>query len=233
MPRGRFLKRAGASIAATALAAGAQGEPALASGGVAPPMAAHSPKDALALLKAGNARFVADKSECGPLTARRLELTQGQAPFAIILGCSDSRVPIETIFDQMPGNLFVIRVAGNFLNEDEFGTMEYGVAVLKSKLILVLGHERCGAVTAAVDFVKTGTKQPGHIQNLVKALAPAAKATQGRPGDWVANAVAENVRMNMAEVDEESEIIAAAIKSGDVAVAGGVYDLESGKVQFL
>lgn len=231
--RGRFLRSTGLGLAMAALMDGDLSQPALADAGHAPPMAASSPDEALGLLKAGNKRFVEDKSACGPLTPRRLQLIQGQAPFAIILGCSDSRVPVETVFDQVPGNLFVIRVAGNFLNDADIGTIEYGVAVLKSRYILVLGHEACGAVTAAVDFVKNGTRQPGHIQTLVNAIAPAAKASKGKPGDWVANAIEENVRLNMKDLHAESEIVRSAVAAGSVAVGGGVYDLHTGKVTFL
>ena len=231
--RGKFLRSASLGLAMAALVDGEMGQPARAAGGAAPPMAASSPAEALALLKAGNTRFVDDHSSCGPLSPRRLQLIQGQAPFAIILGCSDSRVPVETVFDQVPGNLFVIRVAGNFLNDADIGTIEYGVAVLKSRYILVLGHEACGAVTAAVDFVKNGTRQPGHIQSLVNALAPAAKASKGKPGDWVANAIEENVRLNIRDLSAESEIVRSAVASGSVAVGGGVYDLHTGKVGWL
>jgi carbonic anhydrase len=119
-----------------------------------------TPAEALASLKAGNARFVAGTPQTDPLDAGVLELASGQSPHAIVLGCSDSRVPIETIFDQPPGNVFVVRVAGNFLNDDILGSIEFGVAVLKARLILVLGHTNCGAVTAAVAHAKDGTTQP-------------------------------------------------------------------------
>ena len=231
--RGKFLRSAGIGIAVAAVTGGKMDRPAWAAGGPAPPMAASTPHEALELLKAGNERFATDQSTCGPLTSRRLQLTQGQSPFAIVLGCSDSRVPIETIFDQVPGNIFVVRVAGNFLNDDDFGSIEYAIANLKSKLILVLGHEACGAVTAAVDYVKNGTRQPGHIQSLVDAIAPAVKATQGKPGDWIANAIEENVKLNVAELTAQSTIVADAVKSGDVEIAGGVYDLHTGRVAFL
>ncbi|MBV8435071.1 MAG: carbonic anhydrase [Candidatus Eremiobacteraeota bacterium] len=231
--RGSFLRSAGLGLAAATFMESKSEKPAIAAGGQAPPMAASTPQEALALLKAGNGRFVEDRSTCGPLTPRRLELTQGQAPFAIILGCSDSRVPIETVFDQVPGHLFVVRVAGNFLNDDDFGSIEYAIAVLKSKFVLVLGHEACGAVTAAVDFVKDGKRQPGHIQSLVDALAPAAKAAKGKPGDWIANAIEQNVRIQVGELTVQSDIIKTAVDSGSVGVAGGVYDLQTGKVHFL
>lgn len=230
MGRGRFLRSTGMGLA-TALASAGAGV-AVASG-VGPPMAAHSPDEALELLEEGNERFVEGKPKCGPLTARIGELRNGQSPFAIVLGCSDSRVPIETIFDQVPGNIFVVRVAGNFLNDDGLGSIEYSVANLKSKLILVLGHESCGAVSAAVDYVKDGAAQPGHIQNLVTAIEPAAKATKAAPGDWIANAVAENVKMNVAAMTARSTIVADAVKSGGLKVSGGVYSLHTGKVRIL
>lgn len=227
--RSAFLRRGGLGLSSAAFAATTLSatSPAIAAGGELP-MAASSPADALARLKAGNARFAG-----GPLDARVAELVSGQNPFAIVLGCSDSRVPIETIFDQQPGQLFVVRVAGNFLNNDGLGSIEYAVAVLKSKLIVVLGHGNCGAVTAAVSFVRDGTTQPSHIQDLITALAPAAGATRGVEGDWIVNAIAENVRLTMQAVANRSSIVANAIKAGDLQVVGGVYDLRSGSVSFL
>jgi carbonic anhydrase len=231
--REAFLERAGLGLAAAAFAGDALGAPAaaLAAGpSKGPAMAASSPAEALRLLQAGNARFVGGTPECGSLTSRVMELASGQSPFAIVLGCSDSRVPIETIFDQIPGNVFVVRIAGNFLNDDNYGSIEYSVAVLKSKLILVLGHSSCGAVGAAVAFAKDGTTQPGHIASLVTAIAPAAQATRNMPGDWLANAVAENVRRNVAAMTSGSTIIADAVRAGDVEVTGGIYDLHTGRV---
>ncbi len=185
---------------------------------------ARTASEALALLQAGNARFVAGEAQSDPL---------GQAPYAVVLGCSDSRVPIETIFDQAPGCLFVVRVAGNFLNEDNLGSIEFSVAVLKSKLILVLGHSGCGAIEAAVGYVKDGVTQPGYIQDLVVKLGPAARNVRADPGDWIGNAVAENVKLNVAAMTGRSTIIARAVASGEVEVKGGVYDLRSGSVTFF
>ena len=189
-----------------------------------PPHAAKTAAQALALLAAGNQRFVAEAPQ---------PEAQGQAPYAVVLGCSDSRVPIETIFDQPPGRLFVVRVAGNFLNEDNLASIEFSVAVLKSKLVLVLGHSSCGAIEAAVAHVNDGTTQPGYIQDLVAKLGPAARNVRANPGDWVANAVVENVKLNVAAMTGRSAIIAQAVKSGEVEVKGGVYDLRSGSVTFL
>jgi carbonic anhydrase len=231
--RATFLKNAGIGLTATTLVAGSlAARPAMAAPPGGPPMAANTPAQALTLLKEGNARFVADRPTVGPMTHLVAELANGQNPFAIVLGCSDSRVPIDTIFDQSPGNVFVVRVAGNFLNDDGLGSIEYGVMVLKSKLIVVLGHSKCGAVTAAVSFVKDGTTQPGNIQKLVTALAPSAQATQGADGDWVANAIIENVKLNVQAMTQRSKIVADAVTSGDVAVVGGIYDLHTGSVVF-
>jgi carbonic anhydrase len=190
----------------------------------APAPAAETPEEALRLLTAGNARFVAGESTSGPLTQRRLELIGGQAPYAIVLGCSDSRVPIETIFDQVPGHLFVVRLAGNFVTAEGLGSIEFGVAALHAHLIVVLGHQSCGAVDATVQYVQNGTTQPGHIMDLVRAIEPAAKETKGQEGDWLDNAIHRNVRNNVGALQEQSTILADAIRGNQLEVAGGVYD---------
>ena len=136
-------------------------------------MADLSPAGALELLQAGNARFVAGTPRSEPFGARVAALANGQRPFAVVLGCSDSRVPVEIVFDQAPGSLFVVRVAGNFLNRDGLGSIEFAIDALKSRLVVVLGHENCGAVGAALKYVQDGKTQPGHIQELVNAIAPA------------------------------------------------------------
>jgi carbonic anhydrase len=195
-----------------------------------PRVATEGPARALALLEAGNARFVAGTPQSGALNSRRLELASGQSPFAVVLGCSDSRVPIETIFDQVPGNVFVVRLAGNYLNDDNLGSIEYAVAVLKSQLIVVLGHTHCGAVTAAVEHAKDGIMPPGHIANVVAAIAPAAEETRGLAGDWLENAIVRNVERNVKAIPARSEIVADAVASGDVAIVGGLYDLGTGRV---
>jgi carbonic anhydrase len=185
-------------------------------------------KSALLALKAGNERFVADKATCPPLTARRIQLAGGQNPFAIILSCSDSRVPVETIFDQVPGNIFGIRLAGNFVDRGGIGSIEYAVAELGSPLLLVLGHSECGAVKAAFEFNKDGKPLPGSIQFIVEQIAPGIKGSA-----TVADAVAENVRDSMQGVSKESSIVDDAIKAGKLTMVGGVYDLKSGKVTLL
>jgi carbonic anhydrase len=218
--RRAFLLQAGAGLALSSAASGI----AVAAGG-APP---HDAKGALAELMAGNARFITDKAVCPPLTARRLEVAQGQNPFAIILSCADSRVPVETIFDQVPGNIFGVRVAGNFAERAGLGSFEYAVAALNVPLILVLGHSKCGAVDATLAYLEKGTKQPGFIQYLVDSIAPGIKGTTN-----LSSAIAANVRANVAATKSKSSIVEKAVTAGKVIIAGGVYDLDSGKVTLL
>ncbi len=186
----------------------------------------------LASLMAGNARFAAGSPRCTPATARRAELASGQAPFAAVLGCADSRVPVETIFDHDPGDIFTVRVAGNFATDTGLGSLEYGVAVLKTKLLMVLGHSGCGAVKAATQSLK-GETFPGHIQLLATAIEPAAKATKGQSGDWVTNAIDENVRMTVRALTAQSKILADAHAAGSITIVGAVYELHTGKVRLL
>ncbi|HUN30078.1 MAG TPA: carbonic anhydrase [Alphaproteobacteria bacterium] len=219
--RRAFLLQAGAGLALASTA----------SAGAAPVAAPSLDADqALSALMAGNARFVADKAACPPLTARRLELAEGQSPFAIIVSCSDSRVPVETVFDQMPGNIFGIRIAGNFMDRGGVGSIEYAVAVLKSPLILVLGHSECGAVKAALAYAKdSAATQPGDIQYLVESIAPGIKnATSSLHA-----AIDANVRFEMRRLHSMSSIVSGAVGTGKVKIAGGVYDLHSGHVTLL
>jgi carbonic anhydrase len=192
-----------------------------------PPMSAQA---ALKNLMDGNARFVAGTPKSRPALADVTRLSSGQTPFATVLGCADSRVPVETIFDHDPGDIFVVRLAGNFVSDAALGSIEYGTAVLKSPLIVVLGHTSCGAVKAGIDFLTNHEKLPGHMQVLADAVLPAAKASQHQHGDWWHNAVAENVRLNVSALKSSTPIIAQAIAHGEVEVVGGVYELHSGKV---
>jgi carbonic anhydrase len=188
---------------------------------------------AVSRLVDGNRRFVEERPQTGVQSALRIELAAGQMPFAVVLGCSDSRVPVETVFDQPPGNLFVVRIAGNVVNDDSLGSVEYAVDVLNSMLVVVLGHSTCGAIQAAVQHVEAGTTFKGHIQHLVDAVTPAALATKGTDGDWIHNAVAENVRATTRALRERSTILAAAVDNGSVRIVGAIYDLPTGIVEFL
>ena len=190
------------------------------------PVASVSADAALAKLKEGNARFVSSKVSQGkPTAARRAEIAQGQHPFAIILGCADSRTSPEIIFDQNIGDIFVDRNAGNLVDDHTLGTIEYGVEHLGVRLIVVLGHERCGAVQAAV----ASDTAPGHIQSLVRDIQPAVQAVKGKPGDTVQLAVAENARLMAEEIRSKANF---GDLAKDVKIIPAVYDLDSGKVDF-
>jgi carbonic anhydrase len=190
-----------------------------------------SPSAALAQLKSGNARFVAGSLQHPHQgKARRDELAKGQTPFAIVLGCADSRTSPEVLFDQGLGDLFVVRVAGNVLNNESIGSIEYAVEHLGARLIVVLGHERCGAVKAAKETIASHGKAPGHIQSLVKSIAPAVKATANADLDATVKA---NV-LNVAEsLRASAPILSEFVHSGAVQVVGAHYDLDTGKVEFL
>jgi carbonic anhydrase len=194
-----------------------------------------SPAAALARLKAGNRRFVEGRERAPRRkTPRRIQVAEGQKPFAAILTCADSRVPPEIIFDQGLGDLFVVRVAGNTASDPlVIGSLEYAAAVLGSILFFVLGHTECGAVKSAIDQVETGETPPGDIGAVVAPIVPAVEAVAGTPkGDLLDAATDENIKLAQAQL-EAVPIIAEAIADGFVGVAGGEYQLETGEVQYL
>ena len=197
---------------------------------VVPADASLSPTAALEKLMAGNQRYLQNAATHPDQTAaRRAMLAASQHPFATILGCSDSRVAPEIIFDQGLGDLFVIRVAGNVLDDDIIGSIEYAVEHLHTPLILVLGHSKCGAVTAAV----SGEPVSGHIKAIVKSMKPVIEATRGLPGDRVERAVEANVEHVVNQLKDCKPILAEHLKTGTLKIVGGRYDLGSGKVQLL
>ena len=188
--------------------------------------------EALKVLLAGNQRCVDGKlNSITPeeMARRRAELVQGQKPFAVVVCCSDSRVGPEIVFDQELGNIFVVRTAGEVLDTAGIGSIEYAVAHLGSPLILVLGHEHCGAVAAAV----ADAKEPGHIADIVKAIRPAVKKTRGLKGDPVENAVRANVQDIAARLRVTGPILAAKVKAGRLKVIGGTVSLSTGKVELV
>lgn len=217
-----------------------------------------SPTDAIARLKEGNGRFTAgnmqhphgssdersymaknsyenaDAFSLGMTTEqaakRRTELAKSQHPFAIILSCSDSRVPPEIVFDEGLGDLFIVRVAGNVLNDEGLGSIEYGVDVLGARLIVVLGHQSCGAVDAAMKTVAAKGKAPGHIQSLVTAIKPVVDSTPKGDLDTMIKA---NVKHVADALRSSKPILKAKVDSGDVQVIGGYYALDTGAVTFL
>jgi carbonic anhydrase len=189
------------------------------------------PAVALARLKSGNQRWVAMKMQHPRQTARRrAEVATSQHPFAIVLTCADSRTAPELMFDQGLGDVFVVRVAGNVLNDENLGSIEYGVQNLGAQLIVVLGHERCGAIKAARDTIAAGSRAPGHIQSLVEALAPAVKATKGEDAEATARA---NERIVAQELRKSKPILKGLIQKGTISVVAAHYDLDTGAVEFL
>jgi carbonic anhydrase len=185
-----------------------------------------APDEALSRLKAGNERFAKSKeSSSKPVAALRAKTAQEQHPFAIIVGCADSRTAPEIIFDQNIGDLFVVRTAGNLVDDYALGSIEYAVEHLGARLIVVLGHERCGAVTAALG----GESAPGHINSLVRDIQPAVAASKGKEGDALTNAIHENDAEVAAKIRKQAELGELA---SQVRVVEGYYDLDTGKVEW-
>ena len=185
-----------------------------------------APDEALSRLKAGNERFAHSKVSTGkPVAARRAKTAQEQHPFAIIIGCADSRTAPEIIFDQSIGDLFVVRTAGNLVDDYALGSIEYAVEHLGARLIVVLGHERCGAVTAALD----GGTAPGHINALVRDIQPAVAASKGKAGDALTNAIHENDAEVATKIRKQAELGELA---SQVRIVEGYYDLDTGKVEW-
>jgi carbonic anhydrase len=191
---------------------------------------ANPSKNPLERLKQGNERYAASATVCHEdWTAKRTALVQNQVPFAVIITCSDSRVPPEIIFDQTLGALFVVRVAGNVVDDFAIGSIEYGVNVLGANLVLVLGHSNCGAVDAALK----GLKFDNHIQSVLTAIEPAVNATKGVSGNLLEKATKINVRNVEERLKTSKPVLASLIEKGTLQIVGGYYDLESGKVEFL
>ena len=205
-------------IAATLSITGIQTEPKL------------TPDLVFAELKAGNEHHAQHRYMHPHQTASRLrELVAEQHPHAEILSCADSRVPPELIFDQGLGDLFVVRVAGNVATDTEIGSLEYGAEHLHIPFLVVLGHESCGAVTAAVK----GGEAEGHIAALVNLIKPAVDKSRGLPGDPVANAVRVNVEMVVQQLRSSTPVLSTLVAEGKLKIVGGVYSLETGKVTWL
>lgn len=229
-----FLKRVAASALGAGIA-GATGRMAFAAKVKMPPLPENvmTPDAALERLVAGNARYVAGQSTPLNFSNDRAALVSGQNPYASILSCSDSRVGPEFCFDEQRGDLFVARVAGNYLTTDFVATLEYAAAVLHTPLIMVLGHESCGAVRAAIDSVDNNTQFPGHIQSMASALGPAVRAAKGMPGERFENVVRMNVIRNVDKLRKQPPILSRLVAKGKVLVVGGVYSLKTGKVDLV
>ena len=186
--------------------------------------------EALSKLMAGNERYVRHELQHPDQSLdRRKTLAGGQQPFAVILGCSDSRVSPELLFDQGLGSLFVTRVAGNIADDAVLGSIEYAVEHLGTKLIVVLGHEKCGAVSAAVE----GGNPPGHVKALVTAIQPSVQATRNDPGDKVHNCVVANARRVAQLIRESEPILKEYVQGKGLKVVAADYALDTGKVTLL
>lgn len=194
-----------------------------------------NPDQALERLMAGNARYVAGQTTPVNFASTRQALAGGQNPYACLVSCADSRIGPEYCFDEGRGDLFVTRVAGNFVNTDILASLEFGTAVLGAPLIMVLGHTSCGAIVAAVKAYTENASFPGHIQALTTALAPAVRlASQSAKGDTlVAAATKDNVRLNVKMLTESNPIISDRVAKGQLKIVGGVYDLETGRVELV
>ena len=184
---------------------------------------------ALKLLLEGNQRFVAGQLEHPNQTPdRRAEVAKGQHPFASVLACSDSRTPPEIIFDRGLGDIFTVRVAGNVADKVVIESLDYSVKHLGVRVVMVLGHRRCGAVIAAVE----GHEEEGDVGPMLGELRPAVAASKGMPGDPIENAVRENVKLVMKNLATSSEL-SAMVKSGELKIVGGIYDLDTGTIEML
>jgi carbonic anhydrase len=193
-------------------------------------MSTMTPAKALELLKEGNRRFVEGKRTNRNLLEQTQVTSGGQYPFAVVLGCVDSRVPLELVFDLGIGDIFGIRIAGNFVNEDILGSMEFATKVVGSKHILVLGHTSCGAIQGAKDQVELG-----NLTGLLEKLQPAVEAAKIIEGeDPDINEIAkQNVKLTIEEIKSRSQIINDLVNEGKLAISGGMYDVATGEVTFL
>lgn len=198
-----------------------------------------SARQALTLLKEGNKRFVAERGHAPVGQTRREELTEGQEPFAIVLGCSDSRVPAEIVFDQGLGNLFVIRVAGNIVAPSQIGSVEFAAERFNTRLVVVLGHSGCGAIIATLDELRRPReKQSRNLRAIVDRVRPSVEpllSTELRhnPPALIGNAVRANVRASASHLRHGSDILENLIDRDGLLVVGAEYSLETGVVEFF
>ena len=211
---GILAARAGAELAAP--------EPVIAQNNI-------TPDQALQMLIDGNQRFVNNMRQNPNQDFTRItQVAPSQAPFAAILGCADSRFPAEILFDRGFGDIFVCRVAGNVATPEEIGSLEFGTLVLGAKVVLVVGHENCGAVKAAIE----GGALPGHIGSLTEAIKPAVESSKNQPGDKVENAVKANVRLQANRL-KASPVIDQLIQEGKLKIVGAYYDLDTAAVEII
>lgn len=232
--RARLVSRRSLLAAgAAALSAGMLARPVFAQT-AAPAPNAIAPDAALKRIMDGNARYAANAPTNKDFSAGRAARASAQFPIAAILSCADARVAPELAFDEGPGELFVVRLAGNFVNDDGLASIEYGVKFLGIPLVMVLGHSGCGAIDATIKVLKDGAKLPGHLPELVKSIKPAVEAAKRKnPPDLLVEATIENVRHNVRRLASANPIVSGLAKDGKVKIVGGVYDIASGKVNLV
>lgn len=205
-----------------------------------------SPELALQQLLDGNARYASDKAERpNQSSLRRMEVATSQNPFAAVVGCSDSRVPVEVIFDQGVGDLFVVRTAGNLIEDVGIASVEFAVANLGVQLVLVMGHRRCGAVQAAVNAAlaagqhsdaggeETALPDAGYLPALVAKIQPAVDAVRAMGGDILENATQANARLMAKRLENRSALLYERVRTGNLRIASSIYDLDTGLVTLL
>ncbi|MCL6753956.1 carbonic anhydrase [Nostoc sp. CCCryo 231-06] len=225
----RSLFKFGAGAIGTGVLTAGLGSNLLAAEKKAPAEDDITPDKALQELLDGNDRFVKRKRKNPNQSYTRLqEIAKTQKPFASILGCADSRVPSEIVFDQGLGDLFVCRIAGNIATTQQIGSLEFGSLVLGSKVIMVMGHERCGAVDAAIK----GAQVPGRIGSLLEAIQPSVESSKGEPGDKLENACKANIAAQVEKL-KSSPVLSDLIKAEKLKIIGGYYDLDTGKISIV
>jgi carbonic anhydrase len=188
--------------------------------------------EALAELKAGNRRYATGVNLHHDYGPERAALAASQRPFAIILGCADSRVAPEQAFDQSRGRLFVIRLAGNFVDDNGLASAEYGTAVLGASLIVVLGHSECGAIKATIEVLTKNKQLPGHLPGLVSYLKPPVQQAL-KAGGSLDEAIKQNVIANVAKLQASPPVLLPLVKENKLRIVGAIYDLRTGRVEFL
>lgn len=205
----------------------------LAAGDAPLPKNIMSPEAALNRLMEGNARYTEGKLKDRNFSDTRAALTKGQNPYASILSCADSRVSPELCFDEGRGDLFVNRLAGNYVSLDILASIEYGAAVLNAPLIMVLGHTECGAIKASINADTNNVDFPGHIQTITTSLRSAVKAGQKDGGDLLNATTLENIKMNVAMLKDSTPLLRQLVQNKKLIVVGGLYHLDTGKVQLV
>ena len=217
------------------MCASALAQRAFAQAGVSPsPPNAVSPDEALRRLMEGNQRYAANNPAIKDFAAGRAAGATAQYPFAAVLGCADSRVAPELAFDQGLGEVFVVRLAGNFVNDDGLASLEYGVRFLGVPLIMVLGHSNCGAIDATIKVLKDDARLPGRLPELARSIEPAVEAARKtNASNLLDEAIVENVRHNVARLSGAKPIVSEAVTARKVRVVGGVYDLATGVVKLV